>query len=147
MIRLDDHGRFLEGPNGSIPIREDDEITYKLAMLFEGECEGTGPSKAARKFGYTRQRYHQLLQRFRENGAIALKSLKSGPKSNYRRTAEIVRQIIRFRFLDPLISPEVIAQKLVQCGHRIATRSVNRVISEYGLSKKSSTSVTQEEKS
>jgi hypothetical protein len=30
----------------------------------------------------------------------------------------------------------VIAQKLVQCGFAISTRSVERVISEYGLQKK-----------
>jgi hypothetical protein len=47
--------------------------------------------------------------------------------------------VIRHRFLDPQISPEVIAQKLVQCGYPISTRSVERVISEYGLQKKTST--------
>jgi hypothetical protein len=47
-----------------------------------------------------------------------------------------VRQIIRYRFLDPQMSLEVIAQKLNQNGCPIAIRSVERVISEYGLQKK-----------
>lgn len=136
MIRIDSDGFFLTGPKGFIALREDDEITLKLGMLFEGECEGSGARKAAEKFGYTRQRYHQLLQLLKRRGAEALKSRKPGPKGNYRRTDEVVRQIIRYRFLDDQISPEVIAQKLVQCGYRIAIRSVERVISEYGLQKK-----------
>jgi hypothetical protein len=138
MIKIDGKELFLAGPHGALPLKESDEITLKLSMLFEGECEGIGPTKAAEKYGYTRQRYHQLLQQFKQGGAEALKSQKTGPKGNYRRTDEVVRQIIRYRFLDPKISAEVIAQKLVQCGHPIAIRSVERVISEYGLQKKTS---------
>jgi len=138
MIKIDSEGLFLSGSHGTIPLKKDDEITLKLAMLFEGECEGIGPTKAAEKFGYTRQRYHQLLQQFRRGGTETLKSQKTGPKGNYRRTDEVVRQIIRHRFLDPKISSEVIAQKLVQCGYPISIRSVERVISEYGLQKKTS---------
>ncbi len=138
MIKIDGKELFLAGPHGALPLKENDEITLKLAMLFEGECEGIGPTKAAEKYGYSRQRYHQLLQQFKQGGAEALKSKKTGPKGNYRRTDEVVRQIIRYRFLDPKISVEVIAQKLVQGGYPIAIRSVERVISEYGLQKKTS---------
>ena len=126
----------LSGPKGSIPVREDDEITMKLAMLFEGQCDGLGPGKASEKFGYTRQRYYQVLRQFMDKGAEGLKSIKPGPKGNYRRTDEVVRQIIRYRFLDPNMSPEVIAQNLNQNGFMIAARSVQRVISDYGLQKK-----------
>jgi hypothetical protein len=126
----------LSGPKGSLPVKEEDQITLKLAMLFEGQCEGLGPSKAAEKFGYTRQRYYQILNQFMDRGAEGLKGLKPGPKGNYRRTDEVIRQIIRYRFLDPQMSPEVIAQKLNQDGYLIAIRSVERVVSEYGLQKK-----------
>jgi transposase len=126
----------LCGPKGSLPVKEDDQITLKLAMLFEGQCEGFGPSKAAEKFGYTRQRYYQILNQFMDQGADGLKGLKPGPKGNYRRTDEVIRQIIRYRYLDPQMSPEVIAQKLNQGGYLIAIRSVERVFSEYGLQKK-----------
>jgi hypothetical protein len=136
MIEIHEGNLCLSGPKGSLPVREDDPITLKLAMLFEGECEGLGPVKAARKFGFTRQRYYQILNQFSKQGAAGLKRLKPGPKSNYRRTDEVVRQVIRYRFLDPQTSPEVIAQKLNQNGYPIAIRSVERVISEYGLQKK-----------
>lgn len=136
MIEIHEGKASLSGPKGSLPVREDDEITLKLAMLFEGECEGLGPANAAKKFGYTRQRYYQILDHYQAEGAKALQSRKRGPQRHYRRTGEVVRQIIRYRFLDPHISPEVIAQKLNQTGSLIATRSVERVISEYGLQKK-----------
>ena len=136
MIKIESEGIFLEGPIGKISVKADDEITLKLGMLFEGECEGIGPTRAAGQFGYTRQRYYQVLRQFIEGGALALKSDKPGPKGNYRRTGEVVRQIIRHRFLDPQSSAEVIAQKLVQCGYPIGIRSIERVICEYGLQKK-----------
>jgi hypothetical protein len=48
----------------------------------------------------------------------------------------VVRQVIRHRFLDAEASVEVIAQKLSQSGRKISQRSVQRVIEEYGLQKK-----------
>jgi hypothetical protein len=86
--------------------------------------------------GYTKQRYFQLLHAYEELGSAGLASKLRGPKRNYRRTDELVRQVVRHRFLDPGASPEVIAQKLRQTGFVISTRSVERVIAEYGLQKK-----------
>jgi len=136
MVKLDAGAPVLSGPNGSLPVQKDDEITLKLAMLFEGQCEGLGPLRAAEKFGFTRQRYHQILKEYLAHGAAGLKNLKTGPKGNYRRSEEVIRQVIRYRFLDPKMSSEVIAQKLNQNGYLLAIRSVERVISEYGLQKK-----------
>lgn len=136
MARFDHRQQALVGTNGRLGVREDDEITRKLSMLIEGECEGLGPAQAARKFGFSKQRYFQLRTAFAELGAQALQSHKRGPKTHYRRTAEVVRQIIRHRFLDPEASAEVIAQKLLQGGWTISIRSVQRVVEEFGLQKK-----------
>jgi len=119
-----------------LPIAENDEVGRKLMMLIEGECTETGPLKAAQKFGYTKQRYYQLLALLREQGTAGLCSKPRGPKQNYRRTNDLVQQVIRHRYLDPDASIEVIAQKLVQSGYPISKRSVSRVIEEYGLQKK-----------
>jgi len=135
-MHLDYQRQALVGHGGSLSVREDDEITRKLAMLIEGECEGLGPLKAAEKFGFSKQRYFQLRKAFGQHGASALLSQPRGPKTNYRRTNEAVRQVIRHRFLDPDASAEVIGQKLRQSGLEISTRSVERVIAEYGLQKK-----------
>jgi hypothetical protein len=136
MAALDFDRHALVGNSGAISVLDGDEITRKLSMLIEGECEGLGPKRAAEKYGYSKQRYFQLRKAFLEQGALALQSEKRGPKTNYRRTAELVRQVIRHRFLDPDASPEVIAQKLRQTELPISTRSVQRVIEEYGLQKK-----------
>jgi hypothetical protein len=136
MLEFTDSSAKLVGPAGSISLPDDDEITRKLAMLYEGECEGLGPTKAALKYGYCKQRYFQLLEELRIHGAKALKSKLRGPKTNYRRTDELVRLIIRHRFLDPEASAEVIAQKLQQAQNPISIRSVQRVIGDFGLQKK-----------
>jgi hypothetical protein len=126
----------FEGPGGSLAIRADDEIVRKLAMLMAGECEDLGPARAARKYGFSRQRYFQLRALYRAEGAIGLRSEKRGPKTQYRRTSEVVCQVIRHRFLDPDASSDVIAQKLRQAGIQISKRSVDRVFFEFGLQKK-----------
>jgi len=136
MAQYDLKNHALIGVGGLLAIHADDEITKKLLMLIEGECEGLGPLKAAEKFGFSKQRYFQLRKMFDEHGAKSLKSKPRGPKSNYRRTGELVRQVIRHRFLDPDASVEVIAQKLRQTGFAISIRSVERVIADYGLQKK-----------
>jgi hypothetical protein len=138
MAQFDPDTHTLVGTGGLLEVRADDEITRKLVMLMEGECEGLGPLQAATKFGYSKQRYFQLRTAFQEQGALALHSAKRGPKTNYRRTSEVVRQVIRHRFLDPDASTEVIAQKLRQSGWTISTRSVERIVGDYGLQKKTS---------
>jgi len=129
----------LIGKKGKLSVRADDEVTRRLAMLVEGECEGLGPKKAAEKFQLSEQRYFQLRGAFREHGAGALVSKKRGPKRNYRRTDEVVRQVIRHRFLDPDASSEIIAQKMVQSGWQVSDRTVRRVFEQYGLQKKTVT--------
>ena len=136
MVWLDFDNRSLVGSAGSLEVLDGDEITRKLAMLIEGDCEGLGPAQAAKKYQFSRQRYFQLRTAFREQGALALLSQKRGPKHNYRRTDEVIRQVIRHRFLDPDASADVIAQKLRQCGLSISTRSVERIIEQFGLQKK-----------
>jgi len=136
MTEIEGDKLTLIGPMGKIPLQCDDKILRKLSMLFEGECEGLGVSKASEKFGFSRQRYYQLLKALIKEGALALRSKKTGPRSNYRRTNEVVRQIIRHRFLDPDASAKVIAQKFNQSGYQVSIRSIERVISAYGLQKK-----------
>ena len=40
MIEHLENGCFLSGPAGRLPVREDDEITRRVAMLYEGQCQG-----------------------------------------------------------------------------------------------------------
>jgi transposase len=132
-----DIGYFLlKGSTGSLTICADDEVARKLAMLIEGQCMGLGPSKAAEKYGYTKQRFFQLFDAFQQEGSAALMSKKKGPKKNYVRTDNAVSQVIRHRFLDPDANAAVITQKMKQTGINISQRSVERIIAEHGLQKK-----------
>lgn len=116
-------------------IEQNDGLCKKICMLFEGHCT-IGVYAALEKYGYTEQRYYQLLKKYKEGGAIALMDKKPGSNKQPVRTKDVVNQIIRLRFLDPFASADVIAQKLNQIGHKVSKRSVERTITEYGLQKK-----------
>jgi transposase len=135
-VQFDIPARRIVGPTGELPVLPDDLVVSRLAMLIEGQCEGLGAAKAAEKLDLSKQRYFQLLKHYREQGSAGLQGRKPGPKSHYVRTDEVVRQVIRHRFLDPDATVDVIAQKLRQAGFPISVRSVVRVIEEYGLQEK-----------
>ena len=116
-------------------IKSDDSASLKFLMIVEGAF-GQGVKKSIKKYGYTEQRYYQLLNKFKEDGMDALINQKRGPKKNTVRSDRVIHQIIRHRFLDPQANSDVIAQKLNQQGIKISKRSVERTIQEYGLQKK-----------
>ena len=126
---------YFQGSRGSLLVPDDDEACRRLAMLIEGHCQ-LGAAQAALKYGFTRQRFYQLQALFQERGIQGLSLQTPGPKSDYRRTDQVVRLVIRCRFLDPDSSPAVIAQKIRQQELTISQRSVQRIIADYGLQKK-----------
>ena len=130
-----DPPQFL-GAGGQLAIGPDDVVTRHLAMLVLGECSQSSIAQVAAQFGYSRQRYYQLLDAFSQGGAAALQPRPTGPRSNYRRTPELIRRVISQRFLDPDCSADVITQKLRQKELPISQRSVERIIADYGLQKK-----------
>jgi transposase len=142
-VQFDLPAHRIIGPAGELPVRPDDLVVSRLAMLIEGQCEGLGAAKAAFKLDLSKQRYFQLLKLYRDHGSEGLLGHKPGPKRNHVRTDEVVRQVIRHRFLDPDATVDVIAQKLRQAGLAISTRSVVRIIEEYGLQKKTLSLPTQ----
>ena len=135
-LQFDPKTQGLVGPAGTLPIRASDLQAHRFLMLVEGECLEANIATIADKYGYCRQRYYQLLDDFQEGGLAALLPHKTGPKSNYRRTDEVTRQVLRHRFLDPDASAEVIAQKIRQTQFQISLRSVHRIIADYGIQKK-----------
>jgi hypothetical protein len=117
-MRLELPERRIVGPLGELIFPPDDLITPRLMMLVEGQCEGLGAAAAALKHGVTRQRYYQVLKQFEQGGASAIQPQRRGPKTNYVRTDELEKQVIRHRFLDPDASADVIAQKVRQAASR-----------------------------
>ena len=121
----------------SLEIKPEDTIAWKMSMLLEA-CVASEDTigHIAQKYGYTREHFYVIKSQFETKGSMALQDKLTGPKTNYVRTKEIERQVIRHRFLDPGANSEVIAQKMNQSGHSISQRSVERTIKEYGLQKK-----------
>lgn len=128
------------GEAGSLRIGSEDETAWKLAMLMEGECQSPSPGAVAESYGYSRQRYYQVREAFLARGSAALASRKRGPKTKWRRTGEVQRQVVRYRYLDPDASVQVVGQKLRQDGWKVSDRSVFRVFADFGLQKRGSTS-------
>jgi hypothetical protein len=135
-LYFDPTANQLTGPAGALSIAPEDALARRFLMLLEGQCLEQNIGAVAQKYGYCRQRYYQLLEAFQHGGVPALRPKKTGPKSNYRRTEAAVRQVLRHLFLDPEASPAVVVQKLRQSHHAISLRSVQRVIADYGLQKK-----------
>lgn len=135
-LQFDPQTHRLLGPAGALPVPPSDVQTHRFLMLVEGECLEANIATIAEKYGYCRQRYYQLLDDFKEGGVTALLPHRTGPKSNYRRTDQVIRQVLRHRFLDPDASAEVIAQKLRQTQFHISLRSVHRILADYGVQKK-----------
>ncbi len=122
----------------SIQIKPSDTTAWKLAMLFEAahNPDNLTIEQISAKYGYTREYFYQVLKKYQSKGSLGLQDKTTGPKTNYKRTNENVKQIIRHRVLDPAASCEVIAQKMNQAGFKISQRSVERVVQEYGLQKR-----------
>lgn len=129
---VDSDRTMLAGSAGTLRIRPHDQVTLKLAMLYEGQCAGLGATRAAAKFGYTRQGYYRLLHRFHDLGTRAFFQ-RSGPKTNYRRREEIIRVVVRHRFQNLEASGPELVRRLRDSGFRISARSVERILTEYGL--------------
>lgn len=135
-LQFDPQNRQVIGPAGTLPVPAADAQTTRFLMLLEGQCLEASIATIAQRYGLSRPRYYQLLAQYQAGGIAALAPQKTGPKTHYRRTDQAVRQVLRYRFLDPDASPEVIAQKLRQTRFQISRRSVQRVIADYGLQKK-----------
>lgn len=125
---------LINGAHHQLEIDAKDSLTRKLAMLLE--ATHIGVKKAIEKYGYTEQRYYQLFKKFKASGSDGLINKAKGPKTNYVRTDQVVKQILRYRFLDPNATLAVITQKMKQSGFNVSQRSVERTISEYGIQKK-----------
>lgn len=133
MFDFSEDFKDLQGPNGSLSI--EDETVVKLMMLMEGETS-LGAVKAAKKYGFSRARYYQLLDNYKKDGFDGLRNQKTGPKKPSKCTEEVVREVLKHRYLDPDASAAVICQKITQTGYKISVRSVQRILRKYGLEKK-----------
>jgi transposase len=104
-------------------------------MLIDGETSGRPLDQVLAEFGRSRSTYYEKLRRFREEGVEGLLSRPPGPRTAWRRPLEVVRFIVRSRLRDPSRSAAQIAGDLLRQGHAVSVRSVERTLSQFGLTR------------
>ena len=134
--------REIKGPGGILPLRPQDEAALDLVMLIEGETSGRPLDDVLVEFGRSRSTYYEKLRRFREDGVQGLLARPPGPRSPWRRPLEVVRFIVTARLRHPDRSASVIAEDLSRLGHSVSTRSVERTLTQFGLTRTSRANAT-----
>ncbi len=125
----------IRGPGGALPLRSGDEAALDLAMLIEGETSGRPLDEILMEYGRSRTTYYEKLRRFREGGLPALLPRPPGPQGPWRRTADVLRFIVSARIADPHKSAQAIAGELTRSGWTGSVRSVERTLTQFGLSR------------
>ncbi len=131
-------GREIRGPGGVLHVRPDDEAAQDLLMLIEGETSGRALDEVLQQHGRSRSTYYEKLRRFREAGVEGLLARPPGPRSPWRRPLEVLRFIVTTRLRHPERSAPQIAEDLAQAGHAVSVRSVERTLSQFGLTRPAS---------
>jgi transposase len=127
--------REIKGPGGALELRPEDEVGTDLVMLIEGETSGRPLAQVLSEFGRSRSTYYEKLRRFREQGVAGLLSRPPGPRSAWRRPLEVVRFIVTARLRDSERGANQIADDLARMGHTVSVRSVERTLTQFGLTR------------
>jgi transposase len=104
-------------------------------MLIDGETSGRPLDEVLTAFGRSRSTYYEKLRRYREQGLEGLLARPPGPRTAWRRPLEVVRFIVRARLRDPNRSAALIAGDLLRQGHAVSVRSVERTLTQFGLTR------------
>ena len=124
----------IRGPGGALPLPPEDRAAQDLALLIEGETSGRPLDEVLAEFGCARSTYYGKLHRLRDEGIAGLQPRAPGPRGPWARTAEVVRFIVTARLADPTRHAASITQALQQQGAHVSQRSVERTLTQYGLS-------------
>jgi transposase len=125
----------IKGPGGILRLRPDDDAVLDLVMLIEGETSGRDLDEVLQQYGRSRSTYYEKLRRFREQGIEGLLSRPPGPRSPWRRPLEVVRFVVTSRLRHPERSAAAIAEDLERLGHHVSVRSVERTLTQFGLTR------------
>jgi transposase len=125
----------IRGPGGVLALRPEDDASLDLLMLVDGETSGRALDDVLQQYGRSRSTYFEKLRRFREDGVEGLLARPPGPRSPWRRPLEVVRFIVTTRLRHPDRGASAIAGDLGQLGHSVSVRSVERTLSQFGLTR------------
>ena len=125
----------IRGPGGILPLRPEDDAAIDLVMLVAGETSGRPLDDVLAQYGRSRSTYYEKLRRFREGGLEGLLARPPGPRSSWRRPLEVVRFIVTTRLKHPERGASEIAGELGRLGHSVSVRSVERTLTQFGLTR------------
>jgi transposase len=126
----------IRGPGGVLPVPASDGVALDLVMLIDGETSGRALDDVLAQYGRSRSTYYEKLRRFREGGVEGLLARPPGPRSPWRRPLEVVRYIVTTRLRNPERTAAAIAEDLGRLGHRVSVRSVERTLTQFGLTRR-----------
>jgi transposase len=114
-----------------------DKAQVKYEMLRARELEGEPLEQTCRRFGFTRESYRQILERFRAEGMFGLFDRKRGRKNPLK----IDNKVRMFLCNEHTRMPELGADELAarcekETGVSLSRRSVYRVLSKLREEKK-----------
>lgn len=114
-----------------------DKVQVKYEMLRRHELDGEPLGETARRFGFTRQSYRLVLERFRTLGFVGLFERKRGRKQPLKADDEVVAFVRRQRAEAPDVRPEELAERVQRTfGVTLSRRTIYRALSAPSAQKK-----------
>ncbi|HEY3355115.1 MAG TPA: helix-turn-helix domain-containing protein [Polyangia bacterium] len=113
-----------------------DRPLLDLLMLLEGSMRLMSVAELCAKYGYRSTRsYYEKRRLFERQGVAGLLPQPRGPKRPSRRTPSVEQRVVAARVRDPDLAAAQIAERLRAAGVRLSARSVERILSDYGLTR------------
>lgn len=114
-----------------------DKAQVKYEMLRAHDVDGESITRAAKRFGYTRESYYQNHLRFKNEGILGLADRKRGRKGPVKLTGEVLEFIQDQRKAHPKLSGAKLAERVAErFGIELHRRTVERATIDGGSHKK-----------
>ena len=115
----------------------EDKAQVKYEMLRRLEVQRAGLVETCTAFGFTRESYRHILDRFQREGMAGLFERKPGRKRPLKVTDEVRHVLEREHEDEPQLSPEELARRCYdQTGVKLSRRTIYRLREEQGGQKK-----------
>jgi transposase len=115
----------------------EDKAQVKYEMLRRREVEKAGLVETCTAFGFTRESYRHILDRFQREGMADLFQRKTGRGGPLKVTDEVRNVLEREHEDAPQLSPEALARRCYdQTGVKLSRRTIHRLREEQGGQKK-----------
>lgn len=108
-----------------------DSVQVKYELLRQREVDGAPLGRSCEQFGFSRESYRQILERFRREGMAGLFGRKRGRRGPLKVNDELRQLIGSEHHSDPTLSPEQLAQRGEQrTGIGVSRRTIYRILGE-----------------